>query len=216
VLTDRNRVIRELAAQVPYDALLIIFNSHKYGGGGIFGLWATCAADSEWASYVFVHEFGHSFGGLGDEYYSSDVAYEEFTPPGTEPWEPNITALLDPDGLKWKALVSPGTPVPTPWSKAAYDLASASYREKRAELTRDRASATDISHLEKESGETIQRLLRADPYFGRVGAFEGASYEATGLYRPSVDCIMFSKSPGDFCPVCRQAIDEMIDLYSRP
>ncbi len=215
VLTYRNRVIREIAAQLPYDALLIVFNSPKYGGGGIFGLWSTCSSDSEWSTYVFVHEFGHSFGGLGDEYYSSDVAYEDFTPPGVEPWEPNITALLDPAALKWKELVSPGTPIPTPWNKAAYDLASGANRERRAVMVRDHASAADLSSFDKESGEELEKILRSDPYFGRVGAFQGAGYESLELYRPSVDCIMFTKYPKAFCPVCRKAIEEMIDLYSR-
>jgi hypothetical protein len=48
-----------------------------------------------------------------------------------------------------------------------------------------------------------------------VGAFEGASYEAKGLYRPQADCIMFSRDPVGFCRVCRRAIDRIIDLYSR-
>lgn len=100
VLTYANKKVREFAAQAPYDALILLFNSPKYGGGGIFNLWSTSAADTGPAAYVFVHEFGHAFAGLGDEYYSSQVAYETFNTPGVEPWEPNITALLDPDRLK--------------------------------------------------------------------------------------------------------------------
>jgi hypothetical protein len=110
VLTYENRTLREAAAQAPYDALILLFDSRKYGGGGIFNLWATCASDTEPAPYVFVHEFGHSFAGLADEYYTSQVAYEEFVPPGSEPWEPNVTALLDPSKLKWRDLVASGTP----------------------------------------------------------------------------------------------------------
>ena len=65
---------------------------------------ATVAIDNAWAGYVGVHEFGHQFAGLADEYYTSDVSY---LPPEkrTEPWEPNVTALLDPAHLKWKDLV---------------------------------------------------------------------------------------------------------------
>jgi hypothetical protein len=95
VLTFANERLREAAAQAPYDALLVVFNERKYGGGGIYNLWATCAADSEQAAYVFVHEFGHSFAALADEYYSSQVAYEDKNPQGHEPWEPNVTALAD-------------------------------------------------------------------------------------------------------------------------
>ncbi|HKE01074.1 MAG TPA: M64 family metallopeptidase, partial [Planctomycetota bacterium] len=68
VLTYANRDLREIAAAAPYDALMLLFNDRKYGGGGIFNLWATCASDTEPAPYVFVHEFGHSFAGLADEY----------------------------------------------------------------------------------------------------------------------------------------------------
>ena len=48
---------------------------------------------------------------------------------------------------------------------------------------------------------------------GKVGAFEGAGYTSKGLYRPSLDCIMFSKGTKPFCPVCRRAIDRVIDYY---
>jgi len=72
-------------------------------------------AGQEWQmDYVYVHEFGHCFGGLGDEYYSSQVAYNDLYPKGMEPWEPNITALLDTAKVKWGDLVRPGTPLPTP------------------------------------------------------------------------------------------------------
>ena len=73
----------------------ILANSGTYGGGGIFNLYATVAIDNQWAPYLFVHEFGHHFAGLADEYYTSDVAYESQTQ-RIEPWEPNVTALLDP------------------------------------------------------------------------------------------------------------------------
>src|SRR5512142_2444030 len=119
ILTFDNRKFRDVAEFAPYEFVEILVNGQTYGGGGIFGLYSTVASDSLWAPYVFVHEFGHHFAALADEYYTSDVAYN---PSATrvEPWEPNITALLDPDRLKWKALVEPGTPLPTPWDKAAF------------------------------------------------------------------------------------------------
>ena len=94
ILTFDNRAFREIAQFAPYEFVEILVNGKTYGGGGIFGLYSTVAADSLWAPYVFVHEFGHHFAGLADEYYTSDVAY---LPPENrvEPREPNVTALLD-------------------------------------------------------------------------------------------------------------------------
>ena len=107
VLTFDNKAFRDIAANAPYDVVEILTNSATYGGGGIFGLYSTVAADSVWAPYIFVHEFGHHIAGLADEYYTSDVAYLPAAD-RVEPWEPNVTALLDPAALKWKDLVTPG------------------------------------------------------------------------------------------------------------
>ena len=92
------------------------------------------AADSALASYLVVHEFGHHFAGLGDEYYTSPVAYEEFNADRVEPWDPNVTALLEPGTVKWADLMEQGTPLPTPWEKTAYEEYSRAYQERRAEL----------------------------------------------------------------------------------
>ena len=75
VLTLDNKRLREIASAAPYDFIEIVVNGRKYGGGGIFNLYATVAADNAWTPYVFVHEFGHHFAGLADEYYTSEVAY---------------------------------------------------------------------------------------------------------------------------------------------
>jgi len=215
VLTYANRELREIAAQAPYDALIVVFNDRKYGGGGIFNLYATVAGDTEPAAYVFVHEFGHSFAGLADEYYSSQVSYEDFTPPGVEPWEPNVTALLDPGRLKWRDLVDPTVPLPTPWGKEAYDELDLAYQAKRAKLIEEKAPEEASEALFREVKSATQPLLEAERHFGQVGAFEGAAYEAKGLYRPEVDCIMFTRNPTSFCRVCSRAIERVIDLYSR-
>lgn len=114
VLTFENRSFRDVASFAPYEFVEILTNSRTYGGGGIFGLYGTVAADSLWAPYVFVHEFGHHFAALADEYFTSPVAYRPAPAARVEPWEPNATALLDPKNLKWKDLVADGTPVPTP------------------------------------------------------------------------------------------------------
>jgi hypothetical protein len=214
VLTYANRALREAAAQAPYDALIVLFNTRKYGGGGIFNLWATCAADTAVADYVFVHEFGHSFAGLADEYYSSQVSYEDFVPPGTEPWEPNVTALLDPAKLKWRDLVESATPLPTPWGKDAYDTKDLEYQQRRAEIAKS-GNDGDAEKLMAEVKASTTPILRGEKFFAKVGAFEGAAYEAKGLYRPEVDCIMFTRNPKTFCKVCERAIGRVIDLYAR-
>lgn len=105
--------VRDLAANAPYDAICIVVNSPVYGGGGIYNFYALGTSDNTNADYVFVHEFGHSFGGLGDEYFDSSVAYEDFYDLNYEPWEPNLTTLVNFDS-KWKNMVDGSTPIPTP------------------------------------------------------------------------------------------------------
>lgn len=116
-LTYDNRRLRNLAASVPYDVVEILLNDAKYGGGGIFNQQSTVAASNESAEYVFIHELAHNLAGLGDEYVGT-VTYETGAPVKAEPWEPNITALHDRSALKWRDLVEPGTPLPTPMSFA--------------------------------------------------------------------------------------------------
>ncbi len=214
VLTHANLALREAAAQAPYDAIVFVFNDRKYGGGGIFNLWCTTAADSGQAAYLFVHEFGHSFAGLADEYYTSQVSYEEFNPPGSEPWEPNVTALLDPKNIKWKDLVEMATPLPTPWNQAAYDEASYAYQAKRQKLRGEGASEAAMETLFDEVKAITKPMLEAEQHFGKVGAFEGAAYEANGLYRSEADCIMFTRNPTAYCRVCTRGIERVIDLYA--
>jgi hypothetical protein len=214
MLTFADEAVREAAAQAPYDSLILLSNSRKYGGGGIFNLWNTAAVDSAEAAYLVVHEFGHSFAGLGDEYYTSQVAYENFNPPGTEPWEPNVTALLDAGHLKWGDLVQAGTPVPTPWNQAEYDKVVLAFEKRRRELRERNAPEEEMEALFREVRAKTTPLLRAEKYFGKVGAFQGAAYEAKGLYRPEVDCIMFSRNPKSFCAICARAIERMIRMYA--
>jgi hypothetical protein len=213
VLTFENRALRNVAQFAPYEFIEIITNSRTYGGGGIFGLYSTVAADSEQAPYVFVHEFGHHFAGLADEYYTSPVAYTP-TAVKTEPWEPNVTALLDPASLKWKDLVAPGTPIPTPWQKEEYEKHSREYGIRRAQIRAENRPEAEMEALFRENRDFEIKFFAAEKYAGKVGAFEGAMYEAKGYYRPEIDCIMFTRSPS-FCAVCRRAIERVIDLYSR-
>jgi hypothetical protein len=105
--------VRDVAANAPYDQIFILVNHEKYGGGGIYNYYSLGTSDNSAGDFLFQHEFGHAFAGLGDEYYTSDVAVEDFYPLDIEPWEPNITTLSDFDS-KWKNMVSSSTPVPTP------------------------------------------------------------------------------------------------------
>ena len=215
ILTFENRSFREVASFAPYEFVEILTNSRTYGGGGIFGQYSTVAADSLWAPYVFVHEFGHHFAALADEYYTSPVA---FTPAGekrVEPWEPNATALLDPENLKWKDLVTAGTPLPTPWKKEEFEKASREAQGKRAKIRAENRPEDEMDALFREEQALETRLLGTDAHSGKVGAFEGALYEARGYYRPQEDCIMFTRDEVPFCAVCRRAISRVVDLYSR-
>jgi len=212
-LSFDNRAIRNLASFAPYDVMGIVMNEKSYGNGGIFGLYASVSIDYPAAVRVFVHEFGHHFADLGDEYYfNANVAY---SPANTrvEPWEPNITALLDPHDLKWKTLVAPGTPIPTPWPKEDYEN---SIRDSQKQIEHMRAEgrpAAEFDEARRKARETQEHYLAEGPYANKVGAFAGAMYE-NGYYRPQQRCIMISGP--EFCAVCQHAIEEIIDLYSRP
>ena len=216
LLTYDNRALRDAASAAPYEFLEIVVNEAQYGGGGIFNFQATAAADTGFAEYVFIHEFGHHFAGLADEYYTSDVAYETGGAYHPEPWEPNVTALHDPARLKWGDLVEEGTPLPTPWDKAAFEAGSTAAQAERRTLRGEGAPETEIDRLFNTQMERETTTLANMAYAGKVGAFEGASYEPTGLYRPEIDCIMFTRNPVGFCRVCRRAINRVIDQYSRP
>ncbi len=214
VLTFENRAVREAASFAPYDALEIVVNGKTYGGGGIFGLYATVAADSAWAPYIFIHEFGHHFAGLADEYYTSDTAYLP-TSDRVEPWEPNVTALANPADFKWTDLVTAGTPLPTPWAKEAFETESREIQKRRKAIRAADRPEEEMDALFREQQAAETKMLRAEPSAGKVGAFEGAMYEAKGYFRPQADCIMFTRDPVPFCAACRRAIERVIDLDSR-
>lgn len=102
-------------AGTPYEHIIVLVNSDKYGGGGILNSYNLTTCHQQWFKPVVVHEFGHSFAGLADEY-----AYESeqipMYPHDVEPWEKNITTLADFHG-KWENMIKKGTKVPTPLSK---------------------------------------------------------------------------------------------------
>ncbi|MGM0620641.1 MAG: M64 family metallopeptidase [Bacteroidota bacterium] len=117
--TSDMKTIYDAAANVPYDHIYILVNTERYGGGGFYNFLNVCSSDNQLTKQVFVHEFGHGFAGLADEYYSSDVAYEDFYNLEIEPWERNITTLVQFD-KKWKDMLADNVPIPTP-RKAKYN-----------------------------------------------------------------------------------------------
>jgi len=228
ILTEENKAVRDLAAHAPYDAIYIMVNHPRYGGGGIYNFFCTFTTDNQFRDYLFLHEFGHSFSGLADEYYTSDVQYNDFYPLAIEPLEPNVTALLNPPSVKWNEFLSPGIEIPTPWDKAKYDSMDYKWQAERremnkrtAQLKRERQSPEIIKAAEdayarkdKEHSQLVDSYLKKNSYYGKVGAFEGAGYVASGMYRPMLDCIMFSKGERPFCKVCEAHIIKVIEQYT--
>ncbi|MGD0340400.1 MAG: M64 family metallopeptidase [Bacteroidales bacterium] len=105
--------INDYAANAPHDNIVVLINSTKYGGGGVYNYYTGTTVGHPLSPKVFIHEFGHGFAGLADEYYTSEVAYEDFYPLNVEPWEPNLTTRVNFDA-KWKKMIAKDTPIPTP------------------------------------------------------------------------------------------------------
>ena len=156
-------------AGIPYEHIIILANTSEYGGGGIYNSYTLTTAHHRDFRPVVVHEFGHSFGGLADEYYYDDE-YEPQYPTDTEPWEKNITTLKD-FNSKWKDLIKEDTPIPTPLS-------------------------TDKNEI-----------------YNKVGLFEGGGYSSKGVYRGAQECRMKINEAPKFCPVCQDALKDLIEFY---
>jgi hypothetical protein len=229
MLIEADHRLHEIAAQVPYDALVVLVDSKRYGGGSIAFDYCVTTVDHQASPGVFLHELGHSFGGLADEYYASEVSYNDFYPKGVEPFEPNITALLDPANVKWKALLSPGIAVPTEYGKDRIEALQAELRKNRAALGEDVAkgkekglTAEQIKIVQDKAAaadrDIIARIEAVRKQYkdleDKVGVFEGAGYAAKGLYRPQVYCLMIGSPKNEFCAVCRKAINDMIEYFA--
>jgi len=212
VLTFDNRAFRDVAAQAPYEFVEILTNSETYGGGGIHNLYSTASAGNSTIGYLFVHEFGHHFAGLADEYYTSDVAVTN-SPSRLEPWEPNATA--DPKHPKWASLLSPGVPLPTPWKKDEFEAHNHAYQKERRAIRAANKPEAEMDALFAREKVFETRLLGTDVHSGKVGAFEGANYEAKGYFRSQEDCLMFTRNDAGFCAACRAAIERVIRQYAK-
>lgn len=212
VLTFDNRAWRDIASQAPYEFVEILVNAETYGGGGIHNLYSTASAGNSTIGYLFVHEFGHHFAGLADEYYTSDVAVTNSTSQ-PEPWEPNVT--LDARNPKWKALLTQGVPLPTPWRKAEFEAHSHAYQKERRAIRAANRPEAEMDALFAREKVFETKLLGTDLHSGQVGAFEGGNYEATGTFRSQEDCLMFTRDEVGFCAACRAAIERVIRQYAK-
>ncbi|MCP5050477.1 MAG: peptidase M64 [bacterium] len=214
VLGYDNRRIRDVSSAVPYEFTVILVNERTYGGGGIYKLYTTLSADSGYGDYLIIHELGHHLAALADEYYTSQVSYELDSKVTVEPWEPNVTALLDKDNLKWKDLVQPGTPLPTPWNKKEFETYSRAVQVERNGLRKAKVKEEVVEALFARQHKKEMEMNSGMKYKGKVGAFEGAGYMAKGLYRSSINCVMFTRNL-EFCRVCERAIHRVVDQYTR-
>ena len=146
--------LHDLLACAPYEHIIILANTAHYGGGGIYNSYNLSYTRGRNFLPVVVHEFGHSFGGLGDEYPYGDTDPMYFA--DTEPWEPNLTTHPEPP-VKWQNLVDEG----------------------------------------------------------RASVIEGGGYLSHGVWRGQADCRMRTNEHPDFCPVCQQALTQLIDFYTK-
>jgi hypothetical protein len=105
--------------------------------------------------------------------------------------------------------------LPTPWPKDAFEKFQREYQKKRAKLRAENRPEAEMNALFRNEREFTEKLLSAAPNYGIVGAFEGANYQASGYYRSEMQCLMFSRIDR-LCGVCSDAVEEIIDLYSRP
>ena len=213
VLTYDNKTIRNIASAAPYEFTVILVNEQTYGGGGIYKLYTTLAVDNKFADYLMIHEMGHHMAGLADEYYSSSTAYEA---PSIEiePWEPNITALLDKDNIKWEELIEEDTPIPTPWNKEEFDAYAYDVQKERTKLRAAKVEESVMEELFMRAHSKQDEFFAKEEYKDKAGAFEGAGYNQYGLYRSQLDCIMYTRHT-TFCKVCQQSINNVINQYSK-
>ncbi len=118
LMTTDNQDVRNLGANAPYDQIYILVNTTKYGGGAIYNLYSASVNSNASSAKIFVHEFGHGFAALADEYDDGSTSFNDMYPLNVEPWEPNITTLVKFD-TKWKGMLPANTPVPTPADKSS-------------------------------------------------------------------------------------------------
>ena len=184
LMTQDMHQLFDLLTDVPFEHVVVLVNSSTYGGGGIYNQLTVSTSDHPTFKQVLVHEFGHAYGGLGDEYFYDD-SYESMYPADTEPWEPNLTTLVDFES-KWADMLPERTAIPTPPRK--------------------------IPDYRQIKNKKEQALL--DAATQRIGVFEGGGYQSKGVYRPAQECRMKINEVENFCPVCARALVRITDFYT--
>jgi len=205
-----------LCDRAPCDQAVVLCNAEKFGGGGLFNQFCCVAAQASDFAYLVRHEFGHAFAGLADEYYTAMVTYRQ-SADAVAYWEPNVSHSTPAGAVKWSHWIAPEVPVPTPWRKGDFEELMRRHEALRAAAGEGAADAKEGAAEARQEMEQLRiaaaRLLGQEAYAGRVGAFEGAAYRSRGVFRPEVDCLMFSRTCERFCGVCEAAIEATIDGY---
>ena len=230
LLVDDLKTMKDIACNAPYDYIIVMANSSRYGGGGIAGNYTIFTSDSTTSNSILMHEFGHCFAFLADEYYDATVSYEDFFERGVEPLEANITALLDPCNVKWKNLLSPGIAVPTPWGKDETEALQAQQQENNRKMREEITSLQKENADDEKIGQIRQsyqeknaqirqqisqiRKENQQKWAGKVGVFEGAGYSSKGLYRSEITIDFFTNQGFRYGLVSQQIIKQIIDFYS--
>ena len=119
--TSHLKAVHDALAGIPYEHIIVLANTDEYGGGGIYNSLMLTAAHHSTFRPVVVHEFGHSFAGLADEYFYDDDVMSGSYPTDIEPWEPNITTLVD-FKSKWQDMLKKNTPIPTKQQDAQFSI----------------------------------------------------------------------------------------------
>ena len=191
--------LHDALASVPYEHIIILANTDNYGGGGIFNSYVLTAAKNRWAMPVVVHEFGHSFGGLADEYFYDDGTdqYDLYV----EPWEENITTLVN-FKTKWQDMITPEKHKFSGKQSRRFVY----FDEKR------HLGAWTVTKYDQQD-EAFKKMPVSDY---KVGIYEGGGYLSEGIYRPFPTCRMRDNTYPDFCPVCRRALERMITFNTVP
>lgn len=187
--TSSMQKVYDAIGNVPFEHVIVLVNTPVYGGGGIYNNVTIMGSDHATFAPVLVHEFGHAFAGLADEYAYDSEGNDSIYPADTEPWEPNITTLRD-FASKWQDLLPEGTPVPTP--------VDAIERQK------------DVRRIWHTLTPEVKASLNL-----KIGVYEGAGYQMDGVYRPVQECRMRINECEEFCPVCTRAINATIDYYTK-
>ncbi len=229
LLVEENHAMHRIAALVPYDTVVVLVNTPRYGGGAICLDYCVCSADDPLSPLVFLHEFGHSLSYLADEYVGA-VSYNGMYPEGVEPIEPNITRELDREKIKWKSMLTPDVSLPTVDSKAelrqiAKEL-NADERVAKKKIEEAEASGRSAAEIDaiRTDWTTARELLekqqqslqsQSDNLQNVVGAFEGGGYAAKGIFRPEQSCWMGSNdADAGLCIVCCDAVRRMVLYYA--